>query len=98
MLREMVHDPALLEWLDASSNRAGRPNENLARELMELFTLGIGHYTEGDIQEAARSLTGWTVRQGAVSIRWSRSMTTARRPFSAARATLTAMIWRRRSS
>jgi uncharacterized protein (DUF1800 family) len=64
MLRSMVHDPALLNWLDAPQNRKGHPNENLARELMELFTLGIGHYTEDDVKEAARALTGWTVRQG----------------------------------
>jgi uncharacterized protein (DUF1800 family) len=53
-----------LNWLDAPQNRKGHPNENLARELMELFTLGIGHYTEDDVKEAARALTGWTVRQG----------------------------------
>ncbi|MEZ6032600.1 MAG: DUF1800 domain-containing protein [Planctomycetaceae bacterium] len=63
MLRDIVHDPALLEWLDATSNRAGQPNENFARELMELFTLGIGNYSEDDVKEAARALTGWTVRQ-----------------------------------
>jgi uncharacterized protein (DUF1800 family) len=64
LLRSMVNDPALLNWLDAPQNRKGHPNENLARELMELFTLGIGHYTEDDVKEAARALTGWTVRQG----------------------------------
>jgi uncharacterized protein (DUF1800 family) len=61
LLRRVVHDPALLLYLDAPANRKGRPNENLARELMELFTLGIGHYTETDVKEAARALTGWTV-------------------------------------
>jgi uncharacterized protein (DUF1800 family) len=55
----------LLTWLDAPANRKGHPNENLARELMELFTLGIGHYTENDVKEAARALTGWTVVDGA---------------------------------
>lgn len=64
LLSAVVHDPALLEWLDATSNRKQHPNENLARELMELFTLGIGHYSEEDIKQAARALTGWTVRQG----------------------------------
>ncbi|MCA9052931.1 MAG: DUF1800 domain-containing protein [Planctomycetaceae bacterium] len=63
LLKEMSHDPALLLWLDAPSNKAGQPNENLARELMELFTLGIGNYTEGDVKEVARALTGWTVKQ-----------------------------------
>src|SRR5262249_18091426 len=61
LLVTVVHDPALLIWLDAQANRLGKPNENLARELMELFTLGIGHYTEADVKEAARALTGWTV-------------------------------------
>jgi uncharacterized protein (DUF1800 family) len=64
LLQNMVRDPALLEWLDAPQNRKGHPNENLGRELMELFTLGIGHYSEDDVKEAARALTGWTVRQG----------------------------------
>ncbi len=59
LLRQVVHDPALLIWLDAPANRKEHPNENLARELMELFTLGIGHYTEKDVKEAARALTGW---------------------------------------
>ena len=54
----MLRDPALLVWLDAPTNRKGHPNENLARELMELFTLGIGHYSEDDVKEAARALTG----------------------------------------
>ena len=58
--RRCVRDPALLVWLDAPANRKGHPNENLARELMELFTLGVGHYTEADVKEAARALTGWT--------------------------------------
>jgi uncharacterized protein (DUF1800 family) len=55
-------DPAMLVWLDNATNRAGRPNENYARELMELFTLGIGHYTQEDVTEVARALTGWTVQ------------------------------------
>ena len=46
LLRAMSHDPALLQWLDAPSNRVGMPNENFARELMELFSLGIGNYSE----------------------------------------------------
>jgi hypothetical protein len=65
LLRAVVHDPALLIWLDAPSNRKGQANENLARELMELFTLGVGHYTEQDVKEAARALTGWKVAQDA---------------------------------
>lgn len=57
----MVTDPALLVWLDGTGNRVGRPNENLAREFMELFSLGVGNYTEADVREAARALTGWRV-------------------------------------
>ena len=64
LLEAMARDPALLIWLDAPANRKGHPNENLARELMELFTLGIGHYTESDVKETARALTGWTVTDG----------------------------------
>lgn len=59
LLCAMLRDPALLIWLDAPDNAKGQPNENLARELMELFTLGVGHYTEADVKEAARALTGW---------------------------------------
>ena len=61
LLAAVVKHPAMLVWLDADSNRDGHANENLARELMELFTLGIGHYTEADVQGAARALTGWGV-------------------------------------
>jgi uncharacterized protein (DUF1800 family) len=63
MAEKIVFDPAMLIWLDAGTNLAGQPNENLARELFELFTLGVGNYTETDIKEAARALTGWTLRQ-----------------------------------
>jgi uncharacterized protein (DUF1800 family) len=63
LLTAVVHDAALLIWLDAPANRRGHPNENLGRELMELFTLGIGHYTEKDVKEAARALTGWNVEE-----------------------------------
>jgi uncharacterized protein (DUF1800 family) len=61
LLNVAARDPAMLKWLDAPANRKGHPNENLGRELMELFTLGIGHYTETDVKEAARALTGWTI-------------------------------------
>jgi uncharacterized protein (DUF1800 family) len=65
LLRAVVKQPAMLVWLDANSNRAGHANENLAREMMELFTLGIGHYTEADVQSGARALTGWTIADKA---------------------------------
>jgi len=64
LLNASVREPALLVFLDAPANRRGHPNENLGRELMELFTLGIGHYSEADVKEAARALTGWTVDEG----------------------------------
>lgn len=54
-------DPAMLIYLDGRRNRASDPNENYARELLELFTVGIGNYSETDISEAARALTGWEV-------------------------------------
>ncbi len=62
MLKAITVDAAMLEYLDNDENRAGKPNENYAREVMELFTLGVGNYTEKDIAEAARALTGWRVR------------------------------------
>jgi uncharacterized protein (DUF1800 family) len=64
LLNAAVREPALLAFLDAPANRKGHANENLARELMELFTLGIGPYTEADVKDAARALTGWTVEDG----------------------------------
>ncbi|NEW07166.1 DUF1800 domain-containing protein [Paenibacillus sp. SYP-B3998] len=59
LLQAVSIDPAMMIWLDAGFNRKGSPNENYAREVMELFTLGRGHYTEQDVKEVARSLTGW---------------------------------------
>lgn len=61
LLRAMVRDPATLRYLDADRNAKGQLNENLARELLELFGLGAGHYTETDIREGARALTGYRV-------------------------------------
>lgn len=61
---KVAHDPAMLIYLNNYANRKGNPNENWARELMELFTLGIGNYTETDVKEAARAFTGWTVDAG----------------------------------
>jgi hypothetical protein len=58
-LQAMSKDGAMLVWLDSNSNIKGRPNENYARELMELFSLGVGNYTEKDVREAARAFTGW---------------------------------------
>ncbi|MBI4445982.1 MAG: DUF1800 domain-containing protein [Acidobacteria bacterium] len=61
LVTRIARDPAMLYWLDNVSNVKGRPNENWARELMELFTMGIGNYTEQDVKEAARAFTGWGV-------------------------------------
>lgn len=58
-VRQISRDPAMLDYLNNQQNRKQKPNENYARELMELFTLGIGNYTEQDIKEAARAFTGW---------------------------------------
>ena len=64
LVHGIARDPAMLEYLDNATSRRGRPNENFARELMELFTLGEGNYTEEDVKEAARAFTGWTDRYG----------------------------------
>lgn len=59
LLLEISRDPAMIYWLDNQYNVKASPNENFARELMELFTLGIGHYSEEDVYEVARAFTGW---------------------------------------
>lgn len=59
LLMAVSKDPAMLIYLNNQQNKKGHPNENFARELLELFTLGEGHYTEQDIREAARAFTGW---------------------------------------
>ena len=64
LLLAVSKDPAMIVWLDNQQNRKGKPNENFAREIMELFTLGIGHYSEADVKEAARAFTGWQVKNG----------------------------------
>ena len=64
LLNAAVREPALLLYLDAQTNRKGHANENLGRELLELFTLGVGNYTEADVKEVARALTGWGVDDG----------------------------------
>jgi len=67
MLQEISQDPAMMVWLDTSLSKKGMPNENYARELMELFSLGIGVYTEKDVREAARAFTGWEIKEGKAS-------------------------------
>jgi uncharacterized protein (DUF1800 family) len=62
LLEAIIADPAMLVWLDGGTSKKEKPNENFAREFLELFTLGAGQYSERDLREAARSFTGW-VRQ-----------------------------------
>lgn len=67
LLAAIGKDPAMLIWLDSTVNKKSHPNENYAREVMELFSLGRGHYHEKDVQEAARAFTGWFVIGDAFS-------------------------------
>jgi len=60
LLLAIIRDPAMLAYLDNNDSRRGAPNENLAREIMELFSLGVGNYSEDDIKEGARALTGYS--------------------------------------
>jgi len=69
LLHGIIRDPAMLAYLDNDNSRKGRPNENLARELMELFGLGEGAYAELDIKEGARALTGYTFEDDAFVFR-----------------------------
>ncbi|MBI2957598.1 MAG: DUF1800 domain-containing protein [Chloroflexi bacterium] len=59
ILKAIARDPAMLVWLDSQVNLKAAPNENFARELMELFSMGIGNYTETDVRQSARAFTGW---------------------------------------
>ncbi len=63
ILNELSRDPAMIFWLDNNENRKGEPNENYGRELLELFSMGVGNYTEQDLKMAARAFTGWTFTQ-----------------------------------
>lgn len=65
LLMGITRDPAMIVYLDNQQNRRGKPNENYAREVMELFTMGIGNYSEKDVKEAARAFTGWHTRQAS---------------------------------
>lgn len=70
LLRAVARDPAMLLYLDNARSRREAPNENFARELFELFTLGEGHYTERDVKEAARAFTGWSVDPASGTFRF----------------------------
>src|SRR5262249_43892199 len=64
LLSAMAGDAAMLVGRDGADSKKDRPNENCAREFLELFALGVGHYTEKDVRAAARAFTGWSVREG----------------------------------
>ena len=73
LLLELSRDPAMIFWLDNKDNHRDAPNENYGRELLELFSLGIGNYTEDDVRACARAFTGWTIANAEyMSIRASR--------------------------
>jgi uncharacterized protein (DUF1800 family) len=74
MIKAMINDGALQLWLDGQDNTVKAPNENLGRELMELFTLGVGRYTEDDVKNISRALTGYQVSRsnGTVTINQNR--------------------------
>ena len=74
MVKAISRDPAMMIWLDTSQSLKQHPNENFARELMELFTLGIGNYTEEDIQQAARAFTGYRIDKTSQTFRFSESL------------------------
>ena len=61
LTQAIAKDPAMMLWLDTATDKKAHPNENFARECMELFTLGIGNYTEADVRDAARAFTGWVI-------------------------------------
>ena len=63
ILLDLSRDPAMIYWLDNCENHKGEPNENYGRELLELFSMGVGYYTEQDIKMAAGAFTGWTFTQ-----------------------------------
>ncbi len=69
LLYGTLKHPAMLKWLDGDENRAGRANENLGRETLELFTLGVGNYTEADVKGASRALTGWSAFENKFRVR-----------------------------
>ena len=70
MLRALIRDPAMLVWLDNASSNRHHPNENFARELMELFSMGVGHYSETDVKSSARALTGFSVERDEWTFRF----------------------------
>ena len=70
LLVELAKDPAMIFWLDNQDNNKRALNENWGRELLELFSMGVGNYTEGDVYEGSRAFTGWSFRSVESSWRW----------------------------
>jgi uncharacterized protein (DUF1800 family) len=70
LLHDVAKDPAMLQYLDGAGSRKGKPNENFAREVMELFTLGEGHYSQQDVSQAARAYTGWCLNPDTQAYMW----------------------------
>ena len=79
LLLDLSRDPAMIVWLDNSENHNGSINENYGRELLELFSMGVGNYSEDDIKEAARAFTGWTI--GNTKYMLMRAMSDQDRPY-----------------
>ena len=72
LVHEIVKDPAMMLYLDTQNSKKGKPNENFAREVMELFTMGEGNYSEGDIKEAARAFTGYQLNRANGNVLFNR--------------------------
>ncbi|MBM3943057.1 MAG: DUF1800 domain-containing protein [SAR202 cluster bacterium] len=70
MLLELSRDPAMILWLDNNTNHKGAPNENWGRELLELFSMGVGNYSEDDVKNCARAFTGWTIANAVPRYPW----------------------------
>ena len=72
LLIELAADPAMIYWLDNNENHKDHPNENWGRELLELFSMGVGNYTEQDVFECSRAFTGWTIEPKLPRLPWGR--------------------------
>ena len=70
LLVHLSRDPAMILWLDNNTNHKGAPNENYGRELLELFSMGVGNYSEDDVKACARALTGWTIANHVARYPW----------------------------
>ena len=86
LVKAMSRDPAMIDWLDLRESKAAHPNENFAREVMELFTLGEGNYTEKDVTEGARAFTGYRIAPEDQSFRFDVRASTTTRPSSSSAA------------